>query len=169
MPFAYVAAVVAVVGAGIGAYSASEQASYQKQQADYQAKVAANNAKIAEYQRQAALQQGQADAEKAMTEQAQMLSRQRASLAANGVDVTQGSALDVLASTKFMGQQDVNAIQSNAAREAWGYDVSGGNAIASSNLERWKASTINPTKQGVMTGASSLLSSASSYASYKAK
>lgn len=156
--------VIAAAGAGVSAYSASEQADAAKKAADYQAQVEANNAKIAAYQRSAELQQGEQDAQQAMLEQSQMLSKQRAALASNGVDLSSGSATDILASTRFLGQQDVNAIQNNAARKAWGYTVDAANYETQSSLDKWKADTTNPTKVGVMTGTSSLLSSASSYA-----
>lgn len=167
MPFAYVAVAAAVIGAGLSAYGASEQADAQKKAANYQAQVEAENAKIALNARTDALQRGELEAQKAMRQQAQLIGTQRAALAASGVDVTQGSALDLLASTRFLGQEDVATIQSNAAREAWGYEIQAGNAGSASNFERWKASQSNPTKAGIMAGASSLLSSASSYAGRK--
>lgn len=164
MPFAYVAAAAAVIGAGLSAYGASEQAAAQKNAANYQAQVDAENAKIALAQRSDALQRGELEAQRKMREQAQLIGTQRAALAASGVDVTQGSALDLLASTEFLGQEDVAIIQSNAAREAWGYEIQAGNSGSASNFERWKANQANPTKAGVIAGTSSLLSSASSYA-----
>lgn len=162
---AWIAVATAVAGAGMSAYSASEQADASKKAANYQAQVNANNAKIAEYQRSSAIQQGEVDAQNAMRQQAQTLSAQRAALASNGVDLTEGSAQDLLATTKFLGAADVNTIQSNAARQAWGYDVQGTNASAAGQLDQWKADNINPAGIGAMAGASSLLSSASSYAS----
>lgn len=170
MPFAIVAAVVAVVGAAAGAYSAAAQADAQKKSLDYQAQVAANNAKIAAWQRSDQLQQGEVEAHAAMQKQGALLSAQRASLAANGVDATDsGSALDLLASTKFLGAQDVNTIQSNAARKAWGYDVVGSNDNASSTLDSWKASMINPAASGAIAGTTSLLGSATSFYGAKSK
>ncbi len=168
MSFAYTAAAIAVVTAGLTAYSASEQASAQKKAANYQAQVEANNAKIAAWQRTDAINRGEVEAQKSMRERSQLIGKQRAALAANGVDLNQGSALDLLASTEFLGQEEVNTIQSNAAREAWGYQIQGQNYSNNSSFERWKASNANPGKAGAMAGASSLLSSASSYASSKA-
>lgn len=167
MSLVYVGVAVAVIGAGISAYSASEQASAQKKQLNYQAKVDANNAKIAEWQRSDALQRGEIEAQNSMRQQAQLIGAQRATLAANGTDITQGSSLDLLTSTKFTGAADVNQIQNNAAREAWGFTVDAANTRASQNLTEWQANSINPTKVGVMTGVGSLLSSAGQYASRK--
>ena len=161
----WVAIGLAAAGAGMSAYSASEQADASKKAANYQAQVKANNAKIAEYQRSSAIQQGEVDAQNSMRQQAQTLSAQRAALASNGVDLTEGSSQDLLATTKFLGAADVNTIQSNAARQAWGYDVQGMNASAAGQLDKWKADNINPAGIGAMAGTQSLLSSASSYAS----
>lgn len=161
----WVAIGLAAAGAGMSAYSASEQADASKKAANYQAQVNANNAKIAEYQRSSAIQQGEVDAQNSMRQQAQTLSAQRAALASNGVDLTEGSSQDLLATTKFLGAADVNTIQSNAARQAWGYDVQGMNASAAGQLDKWKADNINPAGIGAMAGTQSLLSSASSYAS----
>ena len=54
------------------------------------------------------------------TDLGQLLSRQRATLAANGVDVTQGSAAAVRADTERIGDLDVARIRENARREAVG-------------------------------------------------
>lgn len=156
-------AIGAAAAAGTSAYTAVSTADANKQQANYQALVAENNAKIAQQQRADALNRGEIEAQNAMREQAKLIGQQRASLAANGVDVTQGSAVDILASTKFLGAQDVATIQSNAAREAWGYTVESGNYQAQSTLDKWRSSIINPGAQGALAGVGSLLTSASSY------
>jgi len=157
---AIAAAAVAAAGTGL---SVSQQADAQKKQAEYQAQVAANNAQIEKWQRSSALQKGEQEASRALQEQSQLLTSQRAALAANGVDVTQGSALDVLATTRFLGAQEQAAIQSNAAREAWGYDVSGQNQRNESAFSNGRARSINQAAQGGWAGGQSLLSSAASY------
>lgn len=48
-------------------------------------------------------------------------STQRAALAANGVAVGEGSAAELTASTDIVKEMDVNTMNSNALREAWGY------------------------------------------------
>jgi hypothetical protein len=160
MPFAFAAV---VIGAGLAAYQASERASAEKKQYAYQAKIASNNAKIAFWQRSSALQQGEIDAQNALTQKASLIGRQRAALSANGIDITQGSAQDILATTEFYSNADVASIQSNAVRQAWGYSVDEGNSRAQSNFQAYAASQISPGKQAAIAGAGSLLSSASSY------
>lgn len=162
--FGVVEIVAAIATAATSTYGALQQANAQKLEANYQAQIAANNALIARQQRADALNRGEIDAQNAMRQQAQLIGQQRASLAANGVDVTQGSAVDILASTKFLGAQDVATIQSNAAREAWGYTVQENNYMSESQLNKWRSELINPSVQGSIAGVGSLLSSASSYA-----
>ena len=164
-----VAVVSAVTSATMQGVQASQNADAQKQAADYNAQVANNNAIIASQQRSTTLQQGELEAQNAMRKQASIIGDQRAQMSANGIDLTQGSAQDILASTKFLGGIDVNTIQSNAARQAWGYSVQGMNDKSAANLETWKANSINPAAIGAMAAGTSILSSvgsaASSYAS----
>lgn len=183
MSFAIAAIAIAAVSAIGAGVSAGMQADAQKKAANYQAQldnnaaiVAANNAKLANWKRSDALQRGEVAAQTAMLERRQLIGRQRASLAASGVDMTQGSALDLLASTEYLGQIEVNNIQSNAAREAWGYELESNNYVNQSNIEiansgfsDWKAKNSNPGVAGTMAFAGSLLSSASLYAGSYAK
>ena len=155
---------IAVGSAAMSGVSAATQANASKQSANYQAQVDQNNATIATQQRSAAIDQGQTQSMQAELQQSQLLSQQKADLTANGLNLNSGSAVDLLASTKFLGQQDVNAIQTNAARQAWGYSVQASNDQAQSSLAKWQADNTNPAAIGAMAGAGSLLSSASSYA-----
>jgi hypothetical protein len=52
---------------------------------------------------------------------AQLKGTQTARMAANGVALDSGSALDVLTSTDVMGEADANTIRDNAGKEAYGY------------------------------------------------
>ncbi len=154
----------AIGSAGLSAYSAYTQASAAQAAAGYQAQVNRNNAAIAAEQSSAALQQGDSQAQLAMLQSSQLYGQQRATLAANGVDAGSGSAVDQLATTRFLGQQDVNAIQSNAARAAWGYQVQSGGYQAQSQLNAWQAGNNNPLAIAAIGGGASLLSSAALYA-----
>ena len=81
------------------------------------------NADIAAYQASQAVQNGQAEVDKLDLQVAQVKGQQRASMAANGVDLGQGSATDVLASTDLLGDRDKATTMDNALRTAWGYKV----------------------------------------------
>jgi hypothetical protein len=161
----------AVTSAVMQGIQAKNQAQAERSAAEYNAQVANNNATIANQERSTTLQEGEVEAQNSMRKQASMIGDQRAQMAANGIDLTQGSAQDILASTKFLGGIDVNTIQSNAARQAWGYEVQGMNDKSAATMETWKANSINPSQIGAMAAGSSLLSSiggaASSYAGSK--
>jgi hypothetical protein len=159
-----VAVVSAVTSATMQGVQASQNSDAQKQAADYNAQIANNNAIIASQQRSSTLQQGDLEAQNAMRKQASIIGDQRAQMSANGIDLTQGSAQDILASTKFLGGIDVNTIQSNAARQAWGYSVQGMNDKSAANLETWRADSINPSQIGAMSAGTSILSSIGSAA-----
>ena len=159
-----VAVVSSVASAAMQGVQSAQNADAAKQAADYNAQVANNNATIASQQRSSALQQGEVEAQNAMRKQASIIGDQRAQMSANGIDLTQGSAQDILASTKFLGGIDVNTIQSNAARQAWGYSVQGMNDKSAANLETWRANSINPSQIGAMSAGTSILSSIGSAA-----
>jgi hypothetical protein len=109
--------------------------------------VAENNAELAGWQSREALRQGENDVTSiqddrsaalaaARNEAATVKSKQKVGMAANGVDVGSGSAVDVLTSTDYVGELNANAINDSAARNvqtvrdnaiknAWGYQVQG--------------------------------------------
>lgn len=61
---------------------------------------------------------------------------QRARLAAQGIDIDTGSALDVQLETYGLGELDALTIRNNAKREAWGYRVSAGELRGRAQLAR---------------------------------
>lgn len=98
-----------------------------------------------------------------------IIGRQRAGFAGNNVDVGFGSSVDVQADAARLGELDALQIRTNAAREAWGYNVQaedlrrraviqrteGANALLAGQTA---ASTANAQAVGtVLGGASSLL------------
>lgn len=83
------------------------------------------NAQLAEWQAQDAEARGEANAKIARRKTEQVIGEQRVRLAAQGVDVNRGSALDVQADAAYLGELDALTIQNNAAKEAWGYRVQG--------------------------------------------
>jgi hypothetical protein len=79
------------------------------------------NARIAELGAQSALDQGNQQVASLTLKAGQLKSTQRAAMAANGIDLGDGNAVDVLASTEIMKEVDMNQITANAVRSAWGY------------------------------------------------
>jgi hypothetical protein len=111
--------------AGIGGTLFSAYSSYQ--QGKYAEKVARNNAIAAEYQAQDAERRGQIEERQVRLRAAQLGGQQRSALAANGVQLGSGSALDVLSDTAMMGEADALTARHNAQMEAWGYRAQASN------------------------------------------
>jgi len=131
-------------GAVMGAAGAYNKAQSQKDMLN-------TEAQIATWQGAQAIENGQTEEQNSRLRTGAVFGAQRAQLAANGVDLGSGSALDVLASTKYMGNRDALTIRDNATRAAWGYDTQ-------ASMDRTAASNISPG----MAGFSSLLGSAGS-------
>jgi hypothetical protein len=63
---------------------------------------------------------GEREAEFATMDLSRLRGAQTTSIAAQGIDVTQGSAAQIAEQTQRFGEEDINQIRLNAAREAWG-------------------------------------------------
>lgn len=135
-----------VMMAAAGASAAGSASSAKAQQAglNYQADVSANNAQVAEWQAQDAIRQGQEQEQQSRLRYATTKSTQRAALAANGVAVDEGSAVDILTSTDYVDELDAATIQANAARSAWGYRTQGTNYSDNATALRAGAGAVNP-------------------------
>lgn len=141
-----VALAVVAAGAVVGAAGAYSQAAGQKQALEYNADYYNSQAKDS-------LVRGAQAEQRHRLQVAQAKGSQRAQMAANGQDLTQGSALRILADTDYLGEQDAEILRANADRERYGYQ-------SRSNLALAGANAINPN----LSAASSLLSSSGSVA-----
>lgn len=106
----------------LGASYAQAMARIQADHVRYVGKV---NAQIAEMGAQAELQKGEHQVASLTLQAGQLKSRQRAAMAANGIDLGEGNAAEVQASTDIMKEIDKNQIEQNAIRSAWGYRTQG--------------------------------------------
>lgn len=64
--------------------------------------------------------QGEREAEFATMDLRRLRGAQTTAIAAQNIDTTQGSAAQIAAQTERFGQEDIEQIRMNAAREAWG-------------------------------------------------
>ncbi len=149
------------LGGIMGATGAYQQSSAQKATLAVNAAISRQNAQIAQQQSDIALQNGQTAEQNARLRTAQTFGGQRAALAANGVDLGEGNANEVLTTTAFMGERDALTIRDNAARQAWAYQVQGANAMANAGLKQAASDSVNP----LLAGATSLLGSATAVSS----
>ena len=153
---ATVGTVATVAGVGLSAYGMYQQSKAAKDMANYNAQVADNNAKTAEIQAQDALKRGDEEAN-AVRRNADMLKgSQRASMAAKGLDLAEGTAAELQDQTDFFSLVDQQTARSNAAKQAWGIRAQGGNYSSEAVAQRATAGSISPG----MAGATSLLSGA---------
>jgi hypothetical protein len=163
IPIGYIAAAAAVAGiasAGVAAVGAEQSAAAQKKAAEYQAQVAANNAITAEQNAEYATKAGQAKAESASLQSREELGRVVAGEAAQGVDVTTGSAADVQTGQREIGTLNTQNVVNNAALQAYGYRTQATNFEAQSGLLTQEASQAGTA--GNIAAAGDLLSGVSS-------
>lgn len=147
-------------GAGFSAMGAYNQAKGEKAALEAQAQVELQNVQLAQWQSEDAIARGGNEANRAQLRGAQVKGSQRAAMAANGVDLGYGSALEVITDTDYLTAVDVQTIQQNAAREAWGYRVQGRQSLDRAAALRRGASQVKPW----LSAGTSLLTSATSVA-----
>lgn len=134
--------------------SSYQTAKAQKDAYNYQAQVERNNAVLADRRAKDALERGAAEEQRQRLKTAQLKSTQRAALAARGIDLGEGSALDILTSTDYMGEVDARTIHDNAAQEAWGIRVQRDSILDNARLLSDRAGSIRPgvTAMGTFLG-----------------
>jgi hypothetical protein len=154
------ATAIMAASAIVSASGAMTQAQGQKNQAEYASLVGANNAKLAEWQAQSVEEKGIRAGEAVGRNQAKVRATQKAALAANGLDLGEGSAAATLAQTDYFGLEDQRTTAQNASDQAWGVRRKGAEYTAEAAMQKSKADSINP----FMSGATSLLGSAANVA-----
>jgi hypothetical protein len=110
----YAAMAATLAGAGMSAYSSYQQGKSAQAQAEY-------NAKQAEAQAADAQMRGGAAANQKRQEVRRAIAAQQTQLAANGVETSSGSALNLSSDTAHEGELDAQTAYANAMREAYGY------------------------------------------------
>lgn len=146
--------------AGFSTMSASRDAQSQKNMLGFEAQQYANQAAIAGYQAQLDQQAGALRVQNAQLQSAGQFGAERARMAAGGIDLGQGSAADVLASTEYMGERQAMMIRDDTNRQAWQAQVQQAQAQAQQQAALARANAINPGS----TAFGSLLGSAAAFA-----
>lgn len=124
---------LSIIGLGLGAFqavqgfragkSAKKAGEQQQEAAESEAGLTDYNAQVADLQAGDAVARGAEEEQRFRAGVRGLVGAQRAAFAASNVDVGFGSALDVQADTAMLGELDALQIRTNAAREAWGYQV----------------------------------------------
>lgn len=158
------AAVIGLAGtalsAGVGVIGAITTANAQSDAAKFQAQVASNNAIIADRQAQTTIAAGEQQATISGLKTRATVGAIKAAQGASNVDVNTGSAVDVRSSQAELGMEDQLTIRSNAARQAYGYQVQSVSDTAQAQLDQQKASSAQTA--GFLSAGGSLIGGASS-------
>lgn len=129
---------VTALATGASVYGQIQAGKAAQDQAAYQAGVARNNEILAKRAADDARVRGELEMQQAFIKNQNLLGRQRAVLAANGVDVNTGSALQIQKDTAQLGKLERLTIRSNAEREALGFEAQGMNFNADAQLATLK-------------------------------
>jgi hypothetical protein len=116
-----------------------QQASASAEASRYNAQISEMNATLAQRRAKDAIERGKQAEQQKRLEVAQLQGRQRAAMAANGIDLSFGSPLDTLIDTAYLGEIDALTIRRNAAHEAYDHEVDAVSGQASAGLQRRNA------------------------------
>lgn len=111
---------LAVAGALASTYANYRQVRFQQAMAERQSTMAGQAAGDAQLR-------GDIAAQQAVRQGSTVIGSQKAAAGASGVDITSGSPAQMIGDTAGKSALDVATVKSNAAREAWGYEVEQGN------------------------------------------
>jgi hypothetical protein len=134
-------AILAIGSAVIGGIGQMQQANAQADAAAYNAQIADMNAQISQNRARDAVERGMTEEQQKRQQVARIKGSQMAAMAANGMDIGFGSALDTLVDTAMLGELDALTIRQNSERESYDFKVQAANQTAQGNLNRMEASS----------------------------
>ena len=132
---AAVGTVAGIASGVVGGVSSYQQGKAAQAQYNYQAEVERQNAKIAEQNAAQVRQQGIEESRLTRMKTAQKIGLQSTAMAANGVDVTQGTSVDVIEDTAAMGELDALQTSYNYETKAMQYDQQANNMLNQANID----------------------------------
>jgi len=149
------------IGAGMDIVGTVFGARSKRSQLKFEASIAEQNAQISEMAARSATEQGIREQQAIRLRAAKLKSSQRVAMAANGIALNEGNALDIQTETDLFAETDANMAAYNAAAAAWGYKTQAQQQRTTARANRVTADGISPTTSGV----TSLISGATSVAS----
>lgn len=152
-----------LVGGILSAFGAKRQGEANSKMYAYQAQVARYNAQIDKQNADYARYAGERSAANFGMKQAQTEATIRNNQAASGLDVNSGSAAQIQASARKVGQIDMATIRENAAKTAYDYEVKAVNDLNQAGL--YDAASSNARSAGNLNMMASLISTAGSVSS----
>jgi len=139
----------------MGAMGQIQQGKAAQQAANYNAQVARMNAELADRRAQDALERGREEEQKQRRQTAQLIGKQQVAMAANGLDLSFGSPLDLIVDTAVMGELDALTIRKNAYREEQDLRQQGNNFRSEAEMQRLAGK--NAKRQSIFAAAGTVL------------
>lgn len=127
--------IAGVAGSVVSGISSYQQGKQQQAMYNYQAEVEKQNAKIAQDNAALERQQGIEESRLQRMKTAKTIGAQQAAMAANGIDVTQGTPLDIIQDTATIGELDALQTRYNYESKAINYEQQAANFQNQSNLD----------------------------------
>jgi hypothetical protein len=131
----------------------------QAQQYRYQAQIADQNARLANDQARDSIENTNLEARQRSRQIAQTKGAQIAAMAANGLDLNFGSAIDIQKDTAMIGAEDIAQIYKGGNERTRGFDINAFNYKSDASANRAKAS--GALMKGIFDGLSTALGGAS--------
>lgn len=122
-----------------GAVGSWNQYKATKAAGEYQRRLADMNSRLAQIQAEDAIRRGDKSARQLQRDAKQLQGAQTAGYAAQGVDVSSGSAAAVQEETMTLAALDEMEIRNNAMREAWGHKMNALNYNAQGAMNQLSA------------------------------
>ena len=118
---------------------ASTAVSYQsdREAGKANAQIAENNARLAEADAVAAQAMGDRESQQQTWQTRMLEGRQRAAIAAAGIDSQIGTPAELLGETALFGEVDQQTIRLNTARRAWGFSAQAQNTRNQASVDRY--------------------------------
>ncbi len=138
------ASVLGAAGSVAQSYGAYQGAEAQQQMGYYQAQTAQRQAQMQRYQAEDARLRGRDLARQRLLQARQLKGTQRSVLAAQGRELDNGSALDMLGDTDHLAAWDAQKIDNEAEREAWGHETGAAQSTAQAGLYSQEAASRSP-------------------------
>ena len=114
---------ITAVLAGLSLFSSMEQAKSMQAQGEFADRMSKINARRAVLMGKDAILRGERESQKYAGQVKQTLGSQRAALAAQGIDISSGSAAEITQESRLFATENVAKIRNNAFREAMGYEI----------------------------------------------
>jgi hypothetical protein len=139
----------------------------QSQQLRYQARTDETNARMAEGQAKDSIENTNLEARQYLRQKSQLQGQQTAAMAANGVDLSFGSAADVQRDTNMIASEDLYQLYKGGNERTKGFEINAFNYRSRAAGERSQAK--NAMTQAIFGAVGTALGGASQVANMKGK